>query len=262
MTPRNKSMYHILLGYRIRKVVTGVFAATVLSAGVSVSVADEIKWVGFQAGPPGGLGIEPFSAAPFFDSANWFNYYYPGETPNFDDNPLNDIAIFDESFDPQGNGMPFNIYFGDFVVPAVTGFTSSKPVSGGDAVVNGVEVRDGAFNFYFTDQYGTPQGSLDAIQHITVGSGGKSASLKISGGVLTQSSLDNWDGLVVGQGFGSTGRLIVDGVNSEALISRDVWIGNGGGTGYVDVINGGFYAHEALAAALTEGQTESFRSST
>jgi len=60
---------------------------------------DDIQWVGYQGCADGA------PAASFHDGQNWFNFLVPSEA---------DRAVFGSGFDPQDNGMPHEIYFGDF----------------------------------------------------------------------------------------------------------------------------------------------------
>ncbi len=113
--------------------------------------AADINWVGYQFGPPGGFSSNPFPEASFFHSDNWWNYEVPGSMPG-----RSDRAIFDEEFDPQENGMPRTIHFGDFTVPAIPIFNPDAdlipggdiPISGGGTLAH-MDFRAGDFTLDF-----------------------------------------------------------------------------------------------------------------
>jgi hypothetical protein len=120
--------------------------ATMFALALATSARGEvISWVGYQAGPIGsGLPLSAWGTrASFFHGDQWFNYRVPdyhGEPPVGD--PF-DIAVFDQRFDPQENGMPKTVFFGDFTVNAVPPYVPNNfVVPGFDAVIEGLVVRD------------------------------------------------------------------------------------------------------------------------
>ncbi|MDX2146653.1 MAG: hypothetical protein SFZ23_03945 [Planctomycetota bacterium] len=213
-----------------------VFAGLAAGALAVSAQADVINWVGYQYGPPGGSGSTRDSAS-WFHGDQWFNYLVPGPS---------DVAIFDEAFDPQNNGMPHNVYFGDFFVSADPPFIPQGFwVEGGDAAVNGFEVREGDFEFKFVKSNGQADGSLVASGYFVIGRAVQNwtrdveASLTIRQGVLSQSTPDNWAGVAIGEGYRSVGTLTADGPEARINIARDIAVGNGGGTGHLIARNGG-----------------------
>nr|WP_303652930.1 hypothetical protein [Paludisphaera mucosa] len=140
--------------------------------------------------------------------------------------------------------MPRTVLFRDYTVTAdPPGVPSPIPVPGGAASVKSLDVRQGAFTFDFATGTG-PQGSLAVGESFTVGrakpdGGDVSASLVVTGGRLSQSESQNWAGGVVGEGLHATGRLVADGAGAQISLARDLWVGNGGGTGYVEALGGG-----------------------
>jgi T5SS/PEP-CTERM-associated repeat protein len=136
------------------------------------ALGDVSNWVGYQYGPP---QIPPTSAS-WFHCDQWFNYLVPD---------ADDTAIFDTGFDPQGNGTPDTVYFGDYTVLAdPPGVPNSFEVPGGDAVLGQLSIQRGHFTFRFSDDTGSPQGSLTVVDRLEV-AGSESVSLTLEKGVVT-----------------------------------------------------------------------------
>lgn len=124
------------------------------SSPYSPARADEINWVGYQFGPPGGLPVNPFPTGSFFHGDNWLNYLVPGPE---------DTAIFDATVDPQGNGMPFIVHFGDFQVPEHLYLFPTAPfIPGGVATVGDILVKNGTWTFDMGPA-GVPNGASGGI---------------------------------------------------------------------------------------------------
>lgn len=200
------------------------------------SLADSINWVGYQFGPPGGLGINPFGNASYFHGDNWLNYWYAGQSPGSDGDPSNDIAIFDDQFDPQGNGMPYHIYFGDFTVPAYPIFNpEADPIPGGDAIVNQLIVRNGHFTLNFTNEFGTTQGSLTTQAQLRIGDvNGTNGGITIHGGRLTTGYVAH----IASNDF-TKGVVEVNGAGAQWIHKSYVDLGLGG-DGRITIKNGGY----------------------
>ena len=203
----------------------GLLLLALLSPPAKCS-AEDINWVGYQYGPPGG-GVANFSNdASFFHGDQWLNYKVPGS---------DDAAIFDDTFDPQNNGTPHNVLFGDFTVPVIPIYhPQSETILGGDAVVRELVMRNGAFDFYFSDQLGTPQGSVRVTQRLFVADqDNTSATLTIRDGTLTTDAAVH-----LAPSVGSQAAVIVDGPSAKWVhnYAADVgWVGEGS----ITIKNGG-----------------------
>lgn len=217
-----------------------------LCATIAASSAAEIKWVGNQSDQ-----TELNGAASFNDGINWFNYVPPGEA---------DTAIFGSSFDPQMNGtLPHYLYFGAYQ----TSYSPPSPGGGDplipakDAVIDRLEVRSGEWTFDVGTNVigrGAESGSLTVKELMYVGlplepgsSTALPAALTIRSGKLTQSVPGPFSSLTLGDGINSDGRLVVDGPDAEVTLAREAWIGNGGGIGRLEVINGARFSATGIA---------------
>jgi T5SS/PEP-CTERM-associated repeat protein len=178
--------------------------------------ADDIHWVGYQYGPP----QNPPLGASWFHGDQWFNYLVPS---------ADDTAIFDIGFDPQDNGMPRDVYFGDFTVPAdLPAVPTAFTVSGGDAQVGRIRIVDGDFTFHMTDGGGSPQGSLAVAEDIRIGNQQASASLTLVDGQTTSNYV------ALASAVGTADLILQD----ATLITDQMGlfdIGIGGGRGSVSV---------------------------
>jgi len=189
-----------------------------LVAGTAVCAqpvrAADISWVGYQAGPP---DIYRNSAS-WFHGDQWFNYVVPGASDN---------AIFDATFDPQGNGTPRNVYFGDFFVapqPPVIPFPGFT-VPGGDAMVDRLYVRRGDFTFHFTSASRNASSLSTRNQMIIADQDDATASLTIRDGTLTTGSVTH-----IAPGERSTGAVVVAGESARWVHNSYIdlgWVGDG-----------------------------------
>ena len=125
-----------------------------------------INWVGYQDGC-GGQILQPFDAS-FHDGNQWFNFLVPqsGQT-----------ASFDLDFDPQENGMPTNVHFGDFHVNTIGVGCMDADIPAADATVGLVEVTSGFFNFEL-------EGRQLTTQQLHIIPSGPFPSLLVTGGIL------------------------------------------------------------------------------
>lgn len=197
----------------------------------------DISWVGYQYGPP----QNPPASASWFHGDQWFNYVVPGNQ---------DRAVFDTSFDPQANGMPFDVYFGDFRVPAdPPGVPNAFVVPGGDASVGTLSIRKGDFSFHFRDEFGDPQGSLNAIDGMDIGAA-DTASLTIEGGVVKS------QGGVLGFQDAASGKLVVTGSNTQLQVdsftAADFNVG-WHGHGELQISDGAHFSHQNGNTIIARG---------
>lgn len=222
-------------------------AALVLLANLvfpADTMADDINWVGYQFGPPEGIA-NPFGDASFFDADNWYGYISPAS---------GDRAIFDAGFDPQDNGMPYYIHFGDYTRPPVTDYAPNpKPVAGGDATLAHMDFKSGNFTLdlgahtvELTGSYDLGGFFYDALRIGYTGSnpqGGQSVVTVQGSGTLIA------DGLrfaPVGlAGFGGKGKLVVSGEGTTVDVGTGITmfgtegISGSQAAGEITVENGG-----------------------
>ena len=166
----------------------GVFLATVGLGILTVAVprsasAEDIYFVGYQYGPPGGSAGGWRNEASWFHDDQWFNFVVP---------TVSDTAIFDTGFDPQENGIPQIVHFGDSTVSTEPPYIPSPiPFPGGVATVNRLEIRKGDFTFQLASD--PARGSLNVVDWIDIGPVDDhpqdSANLTVQGGTVKSSSV-------------------------------------------------------------------------
>lgn len=180
----------------------------------ATDVADAIHYVGYQAGPIGGLPIGFFpDGASYFDGGQWLGYNVPGSA---------DTAIFDHRFDPQDNGMRFDVYFGNFTIPVIPQANPTEfMVPGGDARIERLRIASGDFTFHFTDDQGNPQGSLSAMQSVQISDDHVPASLTLMHGSFASNYIR------IGVGANSDGTLTIEDGATVSNGSTDVAISVG-----------------------------------
>lgn len=236
-------------------------AAACLAAALAWGMAptafgEEFVWVGYQYGSPGPPGDGWWRTdASWFHADNWRNYNVPeGNDPAIPRE--GDLAVFD---DREDDFIPHRVHFGDFTVSAdPPGLNQPLPIAGGDARARWLDVRDGDYTFDFSQGSGSTQGSLAVDQIIRVGTLSQTfipgdASLTIVGGRLSQTAPDSGSALIVGDGFGTSGRLVVQGPGAEVDLIRDASIGNGGGEGSLEVRDGGVFRSNAIGSGAYYG---------
>ncbi len=254
--------------FRINLVLAFGCLIALLNISLPVAVA-QVYYVGDQSTLKDNMGV-----ASYHDALNWLNYHSPGGVIGGTD-PIrhddadgpgiigNGRAVFDPSTDHRPNnpggmppdshdyGWPRYLYFGDFFDERV--FNNDKTVPGGIARPYSVEVTSGIFTFDLGSNINLSgnAGGLAVEEQIIVGRGANSnASLTIRNGTVTQDMVASWAGLTVGDGFGSNGQIIIDGPNAGLEIARDIWLGNAGGTGRIDVIDGGQLTARSIGPGL------------
>jgi len=192
-----------------------IVAAAMTACSATSAMAADISWVGYQAGPPYLFR----NSASWFHGDQWFNYVVPGAS---------DEAVFNGQFDPQGNGMPTTVYFGDYLVGAEPPtIPTSFTVPGGHASISRLRVEHGDFTFRFASSSGTPQGSLTtAAQMIIADIANSTASLTVRDGRLTTNFVTH-----IASGLNSNGAITVSGLGAEWINSAwyvDLgWVGQG-----------------------------------
>jgi T5SS/PEP-CTERM-associated repeat protein len=217
------NVFRLPLLQRLLVITCTAISASLLGPAWRAEAIDR-HWVGYQFGPPGGFGVNPFQDASFFHSDNWFGYDVPAS---------GDHAIFDAIFDPQGNGMPFDLYFGDYTVGTVPIYAPDPVfVAGGAASVSDVTVRNGAFTFHFTDQYGQPQGGLSATSSLHVSGDANDASLTLVGGQVSAPS-------AAMHGQGHEAKLVLKG--AQLTIGGLVDVGVAGTRGELRIENNSLF---------------------
>ncbi len=205
-------------------------------AGFSGSAAlAEVLWVGSGGG---GCLFQP-AAGSWFANGYWAGFQRPGPA---------DRAVLQTSLHSPDNpgAYPHLIHFGNYT-SCLGGSCGEITVAGGDAVVDELIVREGA-NWVFDFESGTSggcaspaplTGSLSA-RRVEIALAGNSAALTLRRGRL-HATQESWDSIAVGQGFMSIGTLRVIGPDAEVFAARDVWLGNGGGRGVLEIIDGGSF---------------------
>lgn len=247
--PLNSTTHRTKLG---QAAVKGAWAMALTLALVSDNAAlgADVKHVGYQYG---GSALFPESGS-FFNGGIWLNYLVP---------TTNDTAILGAKWD-MGNGntthSPHTLHFGsfNFDVPG----QSPQVFPAGNATMNQMWFYNGDWTLDFGSG-ATPgavvpapsTGSCVVAEVIVVGAQDPAnptlgnATLTIRHGTLTQTLECCWNGMNAGEGGGCVGAVVVDGPDAGVNIARAVWIGNGGGTGYVTVTNGASF----MAAGFLNG---------
>ncbi|MBX3415726.1 MAG: hypothetical protein KF708_23785 [Pirellulales bacterium] len=204
----------------------------------------------------------------------WLGFAYPGDPDQFnhgpDTDPFNDNAFFGTGYIAPNEAIPYRyatggtVYFGDFGAihaPLKGGPTNEQAA----AITNRnlyIQSGDWVFDFgaygYF-HHVGTDSGSYTVNDLIVIGQNVRhtgaagDATLTVRNGVLHQDIDDNWAGLVLGSGLGVQGKLIVDGAGATVDITKDIGVGDGGGTGRIEVINGGQLRAKAIGTGINFG---------
>jgi hypothetical protein len=163
-----------------------------VACAASLAGADVINFVGYQYGPAGS-GVNTFpNVASWHDAGQWFGFVVPD---------ANDVAVFDATFDPQGNGMPSTIVLRDFTIPADPPSVPNPVfVPGGDVVVDHIVIRDGG--------YTVDGAKLSPGQHRLEATTSLRVEAIDSAGFLTLSSIDAITGYFNASGSnGNVGSL-------------------------------------------------------
>lgn len=194
--------------------------------------AADVNWVGYQNGCMADLP----TVGSWFHGDNWYNYLVPAS---------GDVAILGSGFDPQDNGYPYTIYFGDFCTWAWPCPGSPVEVPGGSSTIQALRIEDGAWDFimnsgwYLCGPVLPSTGSLHVLQDIAVGNsdpGGAwltiaNGSVRCDGTVDLGRTVNGSGGLTVSDGasmsvhrlengdwYGQHGELIVTGEGSAFSI--------------------------------------------
>jgi len=192
------------------------------------------------------MGIFPDRGS-FFDANVWVNYLPPGTA---------DWAVFGRPW-PMSNGniqhAPHTLYFGNVELD-VPFMANPVSVSGGNAEILGLAIFNDSWTFDFGSASigvgaAIPQpftGSL-TIHHGGIGQpdwadpsrAPGNASLTVRNGVLTQAQPGGGGTIHIGDGLDSVGTLIVDGDGAAVQAAGPIYLGNAGGSGTLQVVNGG-----------------------
>lgn len=223
-------------GRRVSTILAAV--CVILACDFTPSFAADVNWVGDQT------GFQVGQTASFFDDSQWsqsLGQKGPG---------VNDTAVFNDVFFRPGEISRY-IKFGDFMQDLPP---SKNPtlIPGGDATIDGLKVQNGVYTFMLDGN------SMNVSTGITVGSqyANKipgSATLTVRHGQLNQTVVDNWSGLTIGDGLGVTGTLVIDGADASVNVARDVSIGNGGGSGVLQVVHGGQISARNIGDGIYNG---------
>lgn len=192
----------------------------VLTCTSVLAEAQSVSWVGYQTDC---TVFNPLAAS-FHDGTQWFGFEVPGE---------NNAAYFSSLFDPQDNGIPRTVHFGDFTPSFVD--CSDVFTPGSNARVDSIEIESGTFNFRIDGQtLELVDGSLRVGESLSSGIT-TSATLNISGGTLFTAR-----GLSAGDGFPNRSDGTINVFGSETLLDVQgfVWVGGNGHTGVLEVSDG------------------------
>ncbi len=219
----------------LMKLFGNAIAAVALVAAVLFTItpsecsAADIYWVGYQNGC---MAILP-PLGSWFHGDNWYNYVIPGSA---------DVAILGSGFDPQDNGYPYTIYFGDFCTTAWPCPGSPVEVPGGSAALQALRVEDETWSFnlqgggYLCNPPQAGVGSLHVLQDIAIGSDDPDGAwATISGGTVRCDGVVDLGRTTNGRG----GLTIADGANMSVY----------------RLMNGGFGGHRGELIVTGQGST-------
>lgn len=180
----------------------------------SVDAAGQTYWVGYQDGCGGELvnGGE----ASFHDGNQWFGFVVPGAS---------DDVSFDDRYDPQANGVPHMVHFGDFEVDVVGVGCQDHNEPGADAIVDDLRFDHGDFAF----DLGGQRLAFDTLrlsdgELVRPGIYSQAGGLSLSGGGVAHGRL-----VIVGDydNNANAGSLEVSGPGTVLQTDDDVEISDG-----------------------------------